>query len=339
MTNRSPKVSVLLPVRNGEPYFEAALASILAQEGVDFEVIVVDDGSTDGTPALLQACSDPRLRVIRREGGGLVAALNAALAEARGEYCARMDADDIAMPGRFAAQVAALDAAPDAALVHGAAVVIDEADNVIGAIPAPPIDQDRRRAILLCEEVGPPIIHPTVTMRRSLLAAVGGYRESPSCEDHDLWLRLVEHGRFVALQQPLLRYRQHGQGISRQRIAEQALSNLTNCVAARWRAETGIDLMFDDPETWASLRQKAAKLAEGFLGGFEAARQLRVALRQHRVASAAKAGLALLGSGRVWLLFDRYARRDSLRLQHRLLEWLRQASCAKPVAPQAQKGH
>ncbi len=335
MNRPDPEVSVLLTVRNGEPYFAAALASILAQDGVDFEVIVIDDGSSDGTPALLQACLDPRLRVIRREGGGLVAALNAALAEARGEYCARMDADDIALPGRFAAQVAVLDQNPEAVLTHSAVEVIDEHDRILGAIAAQPVDQARRRAILLGEETGPPIIHPSVMLRRGALVAAGGYRESPSCEDHDLWLRLVERGPFIAIDRPLLRYRQHALGISRQRMTEQALSNLTNCVAARWRAETGIDLLADDPQTWAALRGEAARQSAGYLTGFEAARRLRMALRRWQVGKAVKAGLALLGNGRLWLLFERPARRDSLRLQHRLAAWLRQRGSANSVAPQA----
>ena len=328
MTMPAPKVSVLLPVRNGEPYFAAALDSILSQEGVDFEAIVVDDGSTDGTTALLAACPDPRLRVIRREGGGLVAALNAALAEARGEYCARMDADDIALPGRLATQAAALDANGDAVLVHGAVEVIDEADNLIGSIAAPQVDQAMRRAILLSEAAGPPIIHPSVMMRRSALIEAGGYRESPSCEDHDLWLRLVGRGRFIALAKPLLRYRQHAQGISRQRMTEQALSNLTNCVAARWRDETGIDLIADDPQGWVALRQQAGELAAGYLDGFETARRLRMALRRGQIVPSLRAGWSLLCNGRVWLLSGQQVRLGSHRLQLRLLDWLRQSAPA-----------
>lgn len=335
----APKVSVLLPVRNGEPYFAAALDSILSQEGIAFEVIVVDDGSTDGTSALLAACPDPRLRVIRREGGGLVAALNAALAEAQGEYCARMDADDIALPGRLAVQAQALDANADAVLVHGAVEVIDEADNPIGFIAAPQLDQARRRAILLSEMAGPPIIHPTVMMRRNALIAAGGYRESPSCEDHDLWLRLIGRGRFIAIAAPLLRYRQHAQGISRQKMAEQALSNLANCVAARWRDETGIDLIADDPQGWTALREQAGKVAAGYLNGFETARRLRMALRRGQIMPSLRAGWSLLCNGRVWLLSSRQTRRSSFRLQLRLLDWLRQTAPANSVASARQSAH
>lgn len=339
MTMPPPRVSVLLPVRNGEPYFAAALDSILSQEGIDFEAIVVDDGSTDGTAALLAACSDPRLRVIRREGGGLVAALNAALAEARGEYCARMDADDIALPGRLVAQAEALDADHDAVLVHSAVELIDEADNQIGRIAAEQLDQAMRKAILLSEAAGPPIIHPSVMMRRSVLIESGGYRESPSCEDHDLWLRLAGKGRFIALAVPLLRYRQHAQGISRQRMTEQALSNLVNCVAARWRDETGADLIVDDPHAWSALRQRAGDLAAGYLDGFEAARRLRMALRRGQIGRALLAGWSLLRNGRVWLLSSLQARHASHRLQLQLLNWLRQSATANSVASQSVAAH
>lgn len=332
MNAQIPRISVLLPVRNGEPYFAAALESILAQEGASFEVIVVDDGSTDGTPDLLAACSDPRLRVLRREGGGLVAALNAALAEARGEYCARMDADDIALPGRFAAQVMALDADPGAVMVHSAAELIDGTDRPIGMIAAEPLSQAERRAVLLGERAGPPIVHPTAMLRRGALTAAGGYRESPSCEDHELWLRLIEHARFIALPQSLLLYRQHEQGISRQRTVEQAISNLTNCAAARWREMAGVDLMRDAPQVWAELRANTHREARGFALAMAHARTLRTAVRGKRPVAAAKAALALAATGRIWLLFNRLSRWNHQRIQNRLLGWLSQHLLAKAVA-------
>ncbi|HNN56127.1 MAG TPA: glycosyltransferase [Novosphingobium sp.] len=339
MNAQIPRISVLLPVRNGEPYFAAALESILAQEGASFEVIVVDDGSTDGTPDLLAACSDPRLRVLRREGGGLVAALNAALAEARGEYCARMDADDIALPGRFAAQVMALDADPGAVMVHSAAELIDGTDRPIGMIAAEPLSQAERRAVLLGERAGPPIVHPTAMLRRGALTAAGGYRESPSCEDHELWLRLIEHARFIALPQPLLLYRQHEQGISRQRTVEQAISNLTNCAAARWREMTGIDLMRDAPQVWAELRANTHREARGYALAMASARTLRTAVRGKRPVAAAKAALALVATGRIWLLFNRLSRWNHRRIQSRLLGWLSQHLLAKAVAPGNDAAH
>ena len=127
-----PHVSVLLPVRNGGAWFALALQSILDQDGCDFELIVIDDGSSDGTSELLAACPDARLRVLRREGGGLVAALNAGLELARGDYVARMDADDIALPGRLARQAATLDA--DAVVEHAHALAGEEDRRLYGVV-------------------------------------------------------------------------------------------------------------------------------------------------------------------------------------------------------------
>ncbi|MFD1958687.1 glycosyltransferase family 2 protein [Novosphingobium panipatense] len=124
MTRRPPRVSVLLPCYNGAAYLEEAVRSILLQTFADFELIVVDDGSTDATADILARMGrrDPRLRVVRQPNGGIVAALNTAIAHARGEYIARMDADDVSFPERFAFQVAWLDAHPATVLVGGYAV-------------------------------------------------------------------------------------------------------------------------------------------------------------------------------------------------------------------------
>src|SRR5579871_2870885 len=103
-----PAVSVLLPVYNGERFLAAAVRSVLEQTFSDFELIAIDDGSTDGSRAILEdfARRDARVRVISRPNSGIVGALNDALAQARGEFAARMDADDLCLSGRFAAQVA-----------------------------------------------------------------------------------------------------------------------------------------------------------------------------------------------------------------------------------------
>src|ERR1051325_1151561 len=113
--SRPPTVSVLLPVYNAERYLESALQSVLGQTFSDFEVIAVDDGSKDNSKKILErfAANDPRIRVISRPNTGIVGALNDGLAVARGEFIARMDADDVALPGRFQAQLDYLRGHPD----------------------------------------------------------------------------------------------------------------------------------------------------------------------------------------------------------------------------------
>lgn len=319
----APLVSVLLPVRNGEPYFALALDSILAQQGVDFEVVVVDDGSSDGTAARLAACRDPRLRVLRREGGGLVAALNAALAAARGTYVARMDADDIALPGRLARQAALLDARPEVVMVHGSVDVIDQHGRRIGEVLAHEGSAAERRAELLWERDGFPIIHPSVMLRRTALAALGDYRDSPCAEDHELWLRLLDcGGAFAACADKVLLYRQHPGGISRQRAVEQGISNLVNCVCARWREQGRGDLYAEAPARYAALRQEAQIRAGRPLELVALARAARVALRAGQPLRAARQWLQLLRAGRPLLVRKAAIRRAYQCLQADLLGWL-----------------
>src|SRR5207237_10277673 len=131
---QAPRVSVLLPVWNGEAFLEQAMESILRQTLSSFELIVIDDGSTDRSAAIAEefASRDPRMRVLRRPHEGLSAALNAGIAAARGEYVARMDADDISAPDRLRKQVAYLDAHPACVAVGAWSDVVDEAGRQIG---------------------------------------------------------------------------------------------------------------------------------------------------------------------------------------------------------------
>jgi glycosyltransferase involved in cell wall biosynthesis len=278
----APIVSVLLPVRNGGDLLPLAVESILSQQGVDFELIVIDDGSDDGTPAYLAGIADPRLRVVRRAGEGIVVALNAGFAMARGRYIARMDGDDIALPGRLAAQAHVLDTEPDADITFTSAHVIDAQGQRNSLLLAEAKSRDEQRAILLEETRGAPIIHPSVMMRRSVLEALGGYRAVPLAEDHDLWLRAVDRFGFRAIPQALLEYRHHIGGVSRHRAVEQAVSCLLNNACYRLQTSTGIDLFLRAPQVHAALRLWIAEHLGDDLRAISQARAIRSELKRGR---------------------------------------------------------
>lgn len=203
-------VSVLIPVRNAGRYLEKAIQSILSQSSVDFEIIVIDDGSNDQTPVLLAnlASVHPRFRVIQRfdSGGEISQSLNQGLVLARGRYIARMDADDIALKGRLAAQYNYLETHPNVGVVGTQARLIDKND-IIGRRVRVPVGVRHVRKTL---KVSSPLIHPTVMMRRDLVLSVGGYRSMfDSAEDYDLWLRLAMVTDIDNMDETYLHYRSH----------------------------------------------------------------------------------------------------------------------------------
>ncbi|MCM0082251.1 glycosyltransferase [Geomonas sp. Red32] len=216
----SPYISVVMPVRNEERYLEAALDSLFRQTVDDWELIAVDDGSTDRTGAILEAAAhrDPRVRPLRREGGGLVAALNAGMALCRGELVARMDGDDISHPRRFERQAAHLEAHPETGLVAAEFRHFPRHSLRRGMA-----DYERWQNGLSSHElilrdlfVESPFVHPGVMLRRSLLERAGGYRDLGWAEDYDLWLRLAAQGvRFARLPGPLIFWRDHPERATR----------------------------------------------------------------------------------------------------------------------------
>jgi glycosyltransferase involved in cell wall biosynthesis len=227
------RVSVLLPVWNTAPFLDAAIDSILEQTFPSFELIVIDDGSTDGSGAIAErfACRDARVRVIHRSHEGLSASLNAGLALARGEYVARMDADDISVTDRLRKQVAHLDARPACVAVGSWIEVVDEDGQYIGRKTFA-TEHDAIRAALL--RGISQMAHPTVVARRDVLRAMGGYdaRRYPS-EDFDLWFRLGERGELANLGEVLLKHRRHAAAVGvRDREKMKAMS-LAICNEAR----------------------------------------------------------------------------------------------------------
>ena len=203
MAAESPLISVVLPVFNGERYLQAAIVSILKQAFADFELIIIDDGSTDSTPAIIHSIPDPRIRYIRQENAGIGAALRHGCSLARGRYIARMDADDIAEPERLGLQVAFLEKNPDCVLTSCAVTYIDADDKPI-ARSFPYVGDNILRQRLLR---GNPVCHPGVMMRRVVYEKTQGYRSLEPFEDHILWLELMQSGSFHNDTCPLLRYR------------------------------------------------------------------------------------------------------------------------------------
>lgn len=207
----TPTISVLMPVYNAERYVAEAVESVLGQTFTDFEFLIVDDGSTDGSPAILRkyAARDPRIRLISRPNTGLVVALNEMLGLARGEFAARMDADDISLSDRLERQVAYLRGHPDCVAV-GTRVELIDADGDRLCEFHGPTAHEAIDAAHLTGGGGAAITHPSLLARRAAVAAAGGYDPAfYPAEDVDLFLRLAERGRLANLPEVLLRYRRH----------------------------------------------------------------------------------------------------------------------------------
>ena len=203
-------ISVLMPVYNAERYLRKAVDSILAQTHRDFELIAVDDGSSDRSKEILDsyAARDPRVRVISRPNTGIVGALNDGLAEAKGVFIARMDADDIAVPTRFADQLAFLKANPKCIAVGTAVKIIDSSGNVVDE-HAPATSHEAIEAALLSGNGGA-LYHPTAMFRTNAIRAVNGYDPAfCKAEDLDLYLRLSRTGQLANLSTIGLKYRHH----------------------------------------------------------------------------------------------------------------------------------
>lgn len=215
-----PRISILMPVRNEERYLHAALNSLYRQTLAEWELLVVDDGSSDATASILAqaARSDERVRVIRRTGGGLVAALNAGLEACRGPLLARMDGDDICHPRRLELQANYLDAHPDTGLVacgfrhfprtglKRGMLAYETWQNALTA----------QRRIMHDLYVESPFVHPGIMTRRIILEQLGGYRDCDWAEDYDLWLRMAAAGiRFARLPGTLFFWRDHPERATR----------------------------------------------------------------------------------------------------------------------------
>ena len=240
----TPRVSVIMAVRDGAPWLSAACRSILDQALRDIELIVVDDGSRDETPELIAGLAhfDARVRPFRLSATGLAGALNKGVEAARAPLLARLDADDIALPGRIERQFGHLDRHPEIVLLGTWAQKIDAGGRPLGLLKPEP-DPVRLETLLARRN---PFIHSTVMMRTEMVRRVGAYREAcRHAEDYDLWLRLAEVGGIAILPEALVQYRIHERSVSRQHVLNQCFSMRLARRAAAMRRASGVDPLSD----------------------------------------------------------------------------------------------
>jgi glycosyltransferase involved in cell wall biosynthesis len=209
----SPRISVLLPVYNGAASLAIAIRSVLDQTFGDFELLVIDDGSTDATAEVVRGFDDPRIRYHHHANRGLAATINRGVALARGEYVARQDHDDVSKPERFARQVAFLDAHPNHGLLGTAAEIWSETGPT-GRNHDHPTDDVRLRFHLLFDN---PFVHSSVMLRRAALLDTGDFATSKDRqpEDYEFWSRLSRRWKVANLPERLLIYREVPGSISR----------------------------------------------------------------------------------------------------------------------------
>lgn len=233
----APTVTVLMAAHNEEQYIEEAIRSILGQSFSDFELILVDDASTDRTAAMVDAFPDPRMKVIRNATClGLGKSLIVGMAAAKGSLIARMDADDISAPQRLNKQVAAFRKNPALGLLGCQATCIDVTGNRCGSRHVPSSDLAIRWRSLLDST----FIHPSVMFRADIYARAGGYDpEFTTTEDYDLWGRILPLCQVANLPSKLISYRLRPEGITHTRRHEQLDKH--DRVSLRILAENGFD--------------------------------------------------------------------------------------------------
>src|SRR5512133_46300 len=220
MMSVTPRISIFMPVHNEAEYLAAALGSLQRQTFTEWELVAVDDGSSDATTSILATAAhgDSRIHIIRRSRGGLVATLNAGLSACRAPLVARMDGDDICHPRRLECQVAYMDCNPDVGLTacnfrHFPRTHLKQGMLAYESWQNGLESHDQILRDLFVES---PFVHPSIVARRTLINSVGGYRDMGWPEDYDLWLRMADAGvRFARLPEVFFFWRDHPERATR----------------------------------------------------------------------------------------------------------------------------
>lgn len=207
MENQKPKISVLLPVHNGEDYISFAIESVLNQSFKDFELVIVNDESTDNTKSIIEKYSEKDNKIVLinlKKQQSLADVLNIGISNCKGEYIARLDHDDEMYPGRLESQFEFMKKNPKVVVCGGQVDLIDESGKVTGERRYPLDNKDLKRNIFLVS----PFAHPAVLMKKESLKKVGGYNLGlKKVEDIMLWFKLAKEGEFANVEEKVLKYR------------------------------------------------------------------------------------------------------------------------------------
>lgn len=207
-----PEVSVIIPTYNSAGYVTQAIESVLRQTFRDFEILVIDDGSTDETEEVMRRY-DPVVRYIRQSNGGVAVARNRGIQEARGQYVAFLDADDTWFEDKLGQQIAALRITTHYRVCYSAFTLADSELKPLATVQSKRVGSTLEDLLLRGNIVGSIC---TVMCQRSLFEVTGGFDDRLSqCADWDMWVRLAAHTEFLYLHEPTVTYRQHGSNMSR----------------------------------------------------------------------------------------------------------------------------
>jgi glycosyltransferase involved in cell wall biosynthesis len=293
-----------MPVYNGMPYLREAVQSLLDQTYTNWQCVVVNDGSTDGTGDFLASIRDTRFEILYQENAGISAAVNHGLAHCEGRYVARMDADDIAIATRLAEQVAFLDAHPKAGML-GTQVVPMGACGAGSSLQLP-VEHDAIMSALMAGRHA--MAHSSIMIRMDILRAVGGYWSLPFGEEYDLMLRIGEVVELANLDRVLLHYRVHQASMNGSGMWRMRISVAYACELARRRQSGLAAISFDEFKTLQDARPWWERAAEAV--------ELHARCQYRRGLAELYGGRRLRGAGRlVWaaacspqLTFERIAR-------------------------------
>jgi glycosyltransferase involved in cell wall biosynthesis len=227
-----PKISVIMSVYNCDKYVREAILSILDQSFSDFEFIIINDGSTDKSREIIESIKDERVILINNQNKGLTKSLNEAVKLSKGEFIARMDADDISLKDRFEKQINFLNLNLDISMCGAWADFIDADENFLKTYKRPITDKEIKKKIIFHN----PFIHSTVMIRKEIFSKVGLYNESfRFAQDYELWTRVVSKFKTANLSEVLLKYRVLNESITKSKNLKVRLLGIKIRLLGIWR--------------------------------------------------------------------------------------------------------
>ncbi|MFA6797435.1 MAG: glycosyltransferase [Candidatus Paceibacterota bacterium] len=231
MNSENIKVSILMPVFNAEKYLRKAIDSIILQTEKKWELILVDDGSTDNSIDVVSSYQDDRIKYFKKEHSGIVDTLNFGLSKCSGKYIARMDSDDISKPERLEKQIKFME--DNSFVLSGTfADIIDCLDNITGNIEYLPKENKKIKLFLLFHN---PFIHSSVIFNKNIIIKSGGYRDFKHVEDYELWTRIIYKNKIANLPERLICYRVHDKQITKRFNLKMRLNGFLVRIIAVWR--------------------------------------------------------------------------------------------------------